>query len=123
MKDYRERRHKRGLLYSWPVIIILLFIIFSLSRSVWNVYQSERVAREKKLEAKAERDKTLNRKNELTALVGRLLSERGMEEEIRKKFSVAKPEERVIVIVDPPKATTTVATSTWWGRVWQRFGW
>lgn len=111
------------MLYSWPVILILLFIIVSLSRSVWEVYQSERVAREKKIEAVTERDKTLARKNELTALVNGLSSERGMEEEIRKKFSVAKPEERVIVVVDPPKATTTVATTSWWGRIWQKFGW
>lgn len=123
MKDYREKRHKRRMLYSWPVIVILLFIVVFLSRSVWEVYQSERVAREKKIEAETERDKTLARKNELSFLVGHLSSERGMEEEIRKKFSVAKPEERVIVVVDPPKATTTMATATWWGKIWQKFGW
>lgn len=110
------------MLYSWPVLIILFLVIVSLSRSVWEVYQSERVAREKKLEAEVERDKALSRKNELTAEVNRLMTDRGLEEEIRKKFSVAKPDEHVIVVVDPPKATTTAST-TWWNSVRKRFGW
>lgn len=123
MRSYREKRQNRALLYSWPVIIILFVLAVLLARSVYSVYHSERLARHKEQAALAERDVALLRKKELLTEVGQLETPRGVEEEIRKKFSVAKPGEQVVVVVDE-KATTTLEKkeSSWWTRMWQNFG-
>lgn len=123
MRSYREKRQNRALLYSWPVIIILFVLVVLLARSVYSVYQSERLASRKETAALIERDQVLARKKELLAEVEQLETSRGIEEEIRKKFSVAKPGEQVVIVVDE-RATTTLEKKdpSWWTRMWQNFG-
>lgn len=123
MRSYREKRQNRAMLYSWPVIIILFVVAVLLARSAYSVYQSKQIARHKEQVALAERDVALLRKKELLIEVEQLETPRGVEEEIRKKFSVAKPGEQVVVVVDE-RATTTLEKKglSWWTRMWQNFG-
>jgi hypothetical protein len=123
MRSYREKRQNRAMLYSWPVVIVLFVMAVFLGHSVYNVYKSEQAASIKEKAALSERDEALARKKELLAEVDQLQTPRGVEEEIRTKFPVAKPGEQVVVVVDE-KATTTVTKekSSWWTRLWQNFG-
>ena len=62
--------------------------------------QKSRMSAQKSQEIKEEMAKLEKRNAELAAEAARLESESGREEEIRKRFDVAKPGEKILVIVD-----------------------
>ncbi|HEY4504186.1 MAG TPA: hypothetical protein VJI73_00250 [Candidatus Paceibacterota bacterium] len=96
----------RRVLYSWPVLIILFILIVLMIKSTWRVYVnwdlSKDLAREANLEYLANQERTARIEEE----VARLKTERGLEEELRRSFPIAKPGEEVVVILgDRPTST------------------
>lgn len=73
-----------------------------LSWSVWGVYRQERQTGENTERRLAQLEELLERERALDTEIERLSTDRGIEEEIRRKFEVAKAGEEVIVIVDTP---------------------
>lgn len=102
MFDFYERRKIKQWLYSWPFLIILIFISVLLIRGVSEVYQQERITRVNKNQRIEYLEELENREDALQKEIDRLNTGRGVEEEIRQKFEVAKEGEEVIVIVEPP---------------------
>lgn len=102
MFDFYERRKIKQWLYSWPFLIILIVVSILLSHGVWEVFKQERQTRINKNQRLTHLEELEIRKNALQEEINRLNTERGVEEEIRQKFEVAKEGEEVIVIVDPP---------------------
>lgn len=99
--DFRERFKLRKLLYAKPTIIIMAMFLVLISHSAWRMH-------EKSLDAISKRDKAIEelraleaRKAELENDVARLSSDRGIEEEIRDRFMVAKEGEKVMIVVEP----------------------
>lgn len=89
-------------LYSWPSLLVLLIISGFLIHGVWEVYQQERQTRVNKNQRLAHLEELEDRKEALEEEIARLGTARGVEEEIRQKFEVAKAGEAVIVIVEQP---------------------
>ncbi len=87
---------------SWPSLIILIILTFFLARGVWGVYVQERDTRITKNQRVAHLEELEGRESALQEELDRLDTERGVEEEIRRKFEVAREGEKVIVIVDAP---------------------
>lgn len=54
-------------------------------------------------------DELKSREASLTAELDRLKTVRGIEQELREKYEVAKEGEKVIVLVEPPKVAAAVA--------------
>ena len=100
MREFQEKRKIRGILYSKKMVILLLLITAFLFFSTIKVYLKSKNALSKNEEAKKELDDLEKRKAELEKEVNQLQSESGLEEEVRKKFNVQKPGEKVLVIVD-----------------------
>lgn len=99
MFDFQEKRRIRSLVYSKVTVGILLALTLMLSVSVYERYSVEREMAEKR-DAKAEELKDLEeRKVMLEGKVEHLKESRGVEEELRSRFDVAKEGEKVIVIV------------------------
>lgn len=99
--DFRERFRLRKILYAKPTIIIMAIFAVLIFHSAWRMH-------EKSLDAISKRDKALDelhaletRKAELESDVARLSSDRGIEEEIRDRFMVAKEGEKVMIVVAP----------------------
>lgn len=99
--DFRERFKLRKVLYAKPTIIIMAIFVVLILHSAWRMH-------EKSLDALSKRDKALEelhvletRKAELETDVARLSSDRGIEEEIRDRFMVAKEGEKVMIVVAP----------------------
>ncbi|MBI2617970.1 septum formation initiator family protein [Candidatus Kaiserbacteria bacterium] len=111
MFDFYERRKIRQLLYSWPSLIVLIALSVLLVPGVFEVYQQEKETRINKNQRLSHLEGLTVREEALQEEIDRLNTERGVEEEIRQKFEVAKEGERVIVIVDTPKATETEENS------------
>jgi cell division protein FtsB len=99
--DFRDRSKFRRVVYSKPVILVLLAILILLLEASWGMY-------EKSVDASDRRDKTLSteaqykkRDAELSNDINRLSTERGIEEEIRTRYMVAKDGENVIIVRTP----------------------
>ena len=119
MFDFYERRKIRQWLYSWPSFVILLAVSVFLAHGVWGVYQQERITRINKNQRSAYLEELKGRKTALEEEMARLNTDRGVEEEIRQKFEVAKEGEKELVIVDPPDRSSGAGDQTKEG-LWNR---
>ncbi len=93
-----------NLWYSWPVIITLSAAFLLLAVSVFERYQVEREMAARAAAAAHELEALQNREDELTTRVSYLEGERGVEEELRKNFDVAKAGEQVVILTGEPPA-------------------
>lgn len=100
MFDFSEKRRIRRILYSRFTIALLLILLIFLLDALWGVYQKAHNASENKKRT-VERLRVLEgREADLLASIEKLKTERGIEDEIRNKFSVVKEGEEMVVIVD-----------------------
>lgn len=100
MREFQEKRRVRKILYSPGVLAALLIMFILISVSTVKVYLKSRLAVSKNEKVEQKIEELRKRKSELEKEIKRLQSNFGAEEEIRKKFNVMKPGEKVIVIVD-----------------------
>ena len=120
MFDFYERRRIKHWIYSWPTLVVLVIICIFLANGVWGVYKQERQTRINKNQRLSHFNDLKIRKDSLEEEINRLNTERGIEEEIRKKFEVAKEGEEVIVIVDSPENVSLYEINKSSGRL-ERF--
>lgn len=90
-------------------IIVLFLLLLAMGKGVWSLVQKNHMARQNYKEAENRLAELEIEKKQLVANVGILKTDRGIETEIRKNFSVVKEGEKVITIVDN---TQMVATTT-----------
>jgi len=104
-------------LLAWMGLILVLGLI---SRATWNLYRKNQIAQDN-LRSSAERAESLKeRQATLQDKIAKLKTARGIEEEIRNNFLVAKEGEQVISIVEKktePVATVTPVIKPWW-QIW-----
>ncbi|MCI0542559.1 hypothetical protein L0Y69_02280 [bacterium] len=123
MREFQHKKRTRGLIYSFPVIILLVFFLFVLAKGSFGAYQKRSYAGEKSKEAALALDLLKAREEELEERIARQKSEQGKEEELREKFLVGKEGEGVVFIVDAPLATSTNSGENK-RNFWTRFlGW
>lgn len=100
MFDFHEKRKIRSIVFSKVSIALLFFLTFFVGMSAYERYGVEREM-ERRLEVREGELETLKlRAVALEADVEHLRNERGIEEEIRSRFDVAKDGEQVVVILD-----------------------
>jgi cell division protein FtsB len=102
MKFGKQNSYK-AYLYSRPVIVVLLVLVALLSRSVYERLGVERDMSDRRARAEAELERLQDRKVEIEDRVEYLEGERGIEEEIRKNFDVAREGEQVIILTGEEK--------------------
>lgn len=119
--EFRNKQKTRELLYSKITIAAILFFVVMLIPGVYSIYvklgesEKDRNAAERELADLEEREQMLTQK------VDQGKTERGLEEQIREKFNVAKEGESVIVLVDKPVvASTTQNEANVFRAVWQK---
>ena len=100
MREFQEKRKFNKLIHSGWLQIFLGIVLLALIFPTVKVYKKSRMSAQKSQEIKEEMAKLEKRNAELAAEAARLESESGREGEIRKRFDVAKPGEKIIVIVD-----------------------
>lgn len=103
MGSFQENKGLKNIVYSWPVLIFLFIILlfFALGVIRFTVKMLETAKNRKIAEIK-----TLNltqAKIKLTNDIENLKTEKGIEENIREKFGLAKEGEGLIVVVDEKK--------------------
>lgn len=118
-----ERMVTKGLL--WMLIVFLLAIAVFFAGATWEIRQKERVAWQEREYARVQYEQINTRHAALSAKLADLKTERGLEEEFRKRFPVAREGEEVVVLVDAPSAVDDTAIEpprTFWDRVRGWFG-
>ncbi len=100
MFDFHEKRKIRSVLYSRPVIFIILLITILLSISTYNRYVVAKDM-EAKLEARrGELNELERRAKAIESKVEYLKDERGVEEELRNRFDAVREGEQVVILLD-----------------------
>ena len=120
MKFGKQNKYKK-IIYSKVTILVLLVLVVLLGRSVWERFQIERDMAARAAQAQAELDELSARKDDLEARVEYLEGERGIEEEVRKNFDVAKDGEQVIILMGDVEEETEPAVVSESKPAWYQF--
>jgi len=108
MRDFQVKRKTN--LWQYRVgIVVLLVLLIAMGKGAWSLVQKNQIAHQNYNEAENRLAELEKEKKQLAANVAILKTDRGIETEIRKNFSVVKEGEKVITIVDNSQvvATTT----------------
>jgi len=100
MLPFQERKKVRKVLYSKTMIVVLFIIAVLIARGTWEVYSKAQIARAKRDESSKELKDIQDRNATLEASLAHLKSSSGLEDEIRQKFNVARPDEEVVMVID-----------------------
>lgn len=100
MFDFHEKRKIRRIIYSKPVIGVLFLGAGLMSISVYNRYEVAKEMEKKLEDRRIELSELHMRAESIEAKVKYLKDERGVEEELRNRFDVAKEGEQVVILVD-----------------------
>ncbi len=121
MASFGKKKTLTDYLYSKPVLFVLCVSIFLLIFSVHERYRVERTMHVRRLDTETEKRELLERKKVLQERVQYLSGDRGIEEEIRTHFDVAKNGEQVIILVgdDVPDVETIPEPQT--KKPWYKF--
>ena len=100
MRKFQDRRKFRKFVFSSLSFMVLLIISGFLINATFKVYIKNNNAVGKNSAVKMQIAELEKRKSELEAELKRLQTQSGIEEEIRGKFNMQKPGERVLTIVE-----------------------
>jgi len=118
MAEFEERKKFWHIFYSPLVLIVLLLAFLFMIRAVWRVYDHEKVSSQDRERIEKELSSADRRAATLKGQIDSLETQRGVEDEIRAKFNVAKEGEGVAVIINDANATSVATTSvvkeSWW---------
>ncbi|HEY4512067.1 MAG TPA: septum formation initiator family protein [Candidatus Paceibacterota bacterium] len=123
MKRFEVKKQFRSRLYSRVTIVILLLFVIFFTNGVVNIYLREAESSKMRSEAEVKLVDLTSRKKKLSAEIEKLNSSEGIEEEIRTKFNVTKPGEKVILVVDDSEASSTDQSpgffASLWAKIWK----
>lgn len=102
MYRYEQRRDPTRFMWRRLAAAVLLAILAIGIRGVWGVYQKEQESRKLRAEAEAKLSDLQQREAELRSDISLLRTDRGVEEQLRERYDLAKDNEGVVVIVEPP---------------------
>lgn len=109
--------------YSWPFLVFLAICAILLAISVYERFMVERDMYSRKEAAIIQYQQLTEREQELKERVEYLRGERGVEEEIRKNFDVARAGEQVIILTGepavPPEPVTLEEPQYPWYQFWR----
>lgn len=111
-------------LYSRPAVAFVAMLVIFIGVAAFERYSVEQEMSARRMAAEAELEKAQVRKEALERQVEYLESERGIEEEIRKHFDVAREGEQVIILMGesaPPASAdnTVTAPAPRWYEFWR----
>jgi len=120
MVDFQQKKKIRKVIYSRVTIFVLFVAVIFLTRSVYDIFTKERISAENLAMTQKDYSALEARQTTLKSDISRLNTQGGVEEEIRSKFSVAKPGETVVMIVDSTSSSSTDSQGNK-KSFWQRF--
>ncbi len=114
-----QYKRLKELFFSWPMAILLGVLVVVVGVAAWNMYQTYENTEETVQRLENERQELSGRLEAAQSAAAQVSTNRGLREEIRDKFSVAKPGERVIVLNEQDRDAATTSKQEDAG-FWQR---
>ena len=111
MFDFHEKRKIRSFLYSKTIFVLLLILVILLSISTYNRFTVAQETKKRLDERRIDLEALEIRADVLGSKVQYLENDRGVEEELRNRFDVAKEGEQVIIILDDKPVLKQVDSS------------
>ncbi len=119
LRSRQKMWHK--IAFSWVTILSLVFVVFILTKGVFGMYQKNVRASERAQDALTELAKVEKREASLNKNLGHIKTSRGVEEELRRKFDVAREGEHLLVIIDKEiEPENKKDTDSWFGGLWRK---
>ena len=124
MPQFGKKKSYTDWLYTRPVLFFLAGLIIFLGTAVFERFWVERDMYARQVAAEAALQSAKDHKADLEKQVQYLEGERGMEEEVRKHFDVAREGETVVILMgdDEEESTTAPAEETpqpKWYQFWR----
>jgi cell division protein FtsB len=122
-RDFQNKKTQKNVLYSWPVLVFLFIVLLF---SMWGVFsfllkmgdtsKNRNIAEMRVLELQKSKDKLSND-------IESLKTDKGLEENIRDKFGLAKEGEGLIVVVDEKNAEAAPEEpgKSWFSGFWDNW--
>ncbi len=121
MKQFQEKKKIKAKMYSKPVLIGLIVLMLLLTKGVVNIFMKYRESVVAEKIARARLAELEERKESLEADIENLQSEQGVEEELRKKYNVGNPGEKMIVVINE-EGEKNEAEKGFWAKLFSRIG-
>ncbi len=94
---------RNRLVYSF-LLILSLYLIVSLTRSIWLFWQKRDVLKQAEIQVNQE----MKKNQELTQQLSQVRTQEFIEQQARDKLNLSKPQETVVVV--PPELVSHLAT-------------
>jgi ABC-type lipoprotein release transport system permease subunit len=115
----RNTNKFQRVIYSIPFLLFLSVMVVIVMLAAWNMYQTNYGTKQRIERLRTEHQELQQREKIISSAAMNVSTERGLEAEIREKFSVAKEGERVIVLIDDDEVPVSVEEKErkWWRNV------
>jgi len=107
MLDFKRKNKGIQKIYLKVIIVILAVLVLFAGNATWNLYLKYSEAKFNREIAQKELEKLQKREQDLLTELNKLSNDRGVEEELRKKFGIVREGEEVVVIVEAPEGSGT----------------
>jgi cell division protein FtsB len=126
MLGVRRKYRIRRFFGSGVAFVVMLALLVLLVQAGAGMFAKAREAREKRDVAAAELERLEARETDLKSEIARLSSDRGVEEELRDRFFVAKEGEKIAVVADGASSgdsgTEEEGSKSLWKRILSAVG-
>ena len=100
MRDFQEKKRFKHIVQSWPVLIFLSILLLFFATGVFRFMVKMRETTKNREIAEMKVFELQQAKEKLSKDIENLKTEKGLEENIREKFGLAKEGEDLIIVVD-----------------------
>ena len=121
MLEFQEKKKLRKFIYSPLFLGLLLVAIIIVGRGTWGVFQKSKESRERLQASLAELETLQAREENISEEIEQFSTPRGVEQEIREKYRVAKEGEHMIILLGDKEAPKPVEEPKlpWWKRIFR----
>jgi len=122
MSRLKSKNKIKKIVYSWPVLILLLLVVSLIAKGTWGVYKSEEISYNNKKNSEEQYNELQDRSSSIISEIEMLETEKGIEAEIRDKFRVVKEGEQLAVIIDSVGEGDDIqvdsSEESFWIKIW-----
>ncbi len=120
MKHFEVKKNLKHHIYSRTTIVVLLLIILILFKGVFVLFLRFKESKNMRIQSENRLNDMLLQKESLEVATHHLDRDGGVDMEIRRKFNVAKPGERVALVVDEKKEESTTTPPSFFSVLWHK---
>ena len=106
VRDFQERKKVERILFSWPILMILVGLLVIALWGLYNIWQSKRALDQEIARLEQEIAKAEATRKQYETTFEALETLEGVDREARARFNLKKPGEEVVLFVDDvPKSS------------------